>query len=50
MLSGKLDIVLDGKMDYCKAEDFVSVKCGTSHELRAINDVRAMTIGCEVKN
>lgn len=47
VLSGELDIVLDGEIEHCKAEDFVYVKCGISHELRAITDVRVMTIGCE---
>ena len=48
VLSGELDIVLvDGEIEHCQAEDFVYVKCGTSHELRAITDVRVMTIGCE---
>ena len=47
VLSGELDIVLDGKIEHCKAEDFVWVQCGTSHELRAITDVRVMTFGCE---
>jgi mannose-6-phosphate isomerase-like protein (cupin superfamily) len=47
VLSGELDIALDGVIKHCKAEDFVWVKCGTSHELRAITDVRVMTIGCE---
>lgn len=49
VLSGELDIVLDGKIEHCKAEDFVWVKCGISHELRAITDVRVMTIGCETR-
>ena len=47
VISGNLDIVLDGVIEHCKDEDFVWVKCGTSHELRAITDVRVMTIGCE---
>ena len=50
VLSGNLNIILNGKVEHCKADDFVYVKCGTSHELRAITDVRAMTIGCEIKN
>ena len=50
VLSGELDIVLDGETNHCKAEDFVYVTCGTSHELRALTDVRVMTIGCEIKN
>ena len=49
VISGALDIVLDGMVEHCKAEDFVYVKSGTSHELRAITDVRVMTIGCEVR-
>ena len=48
VLSGELDIVLDGVVEYCQAEDFLYVKCGVSHELRAITDVRVMTIGCEI--
>ena len=49
VLSGELDIMLDGVVNHCKAEDFVYVKCGTSHELRALTDVRVMTIGCEIR-
>ena len=31
-------------------EDFVySVKCGTSHELKVVTDVRVMTIECETR-
>ena len=48
VISGELDIVLDGVVEHCKAEDFVYVKCGTNHELRAVTDVRVMTIGCEI--
>ena len=46
VMSGELDIVLDGEVEHCKAEDFVWVESGSSHELRAITDVRMMTIGC----
>ena len=49
VLSGNLDVVLDGVVEHCKAEDFVYVKCGVSHELRAITDVRVMTVGCEIQ-
>lgn len=48
VLSGELDIVLNGEPEHCKAEDFMYVKCGISHELRAVTDVRVMTIGCEL--
>lgn len=47
VLSGELDIVLDGEVEHCIAEDFAYVKCGNSHELRAITDVQVMTVGCE---
>lgn len=30
VLSGKLDIVLDGVVEHCQPEDFVYVKCGVS--------------------
>lgn len=46
VMSGELDMVLDGIIEHCKAEDFVWVHCGTRHELRAQTDVRVMTIGC----
>ena len=46
VMSGNLDIRLGGETLHCKAEDFVWVKCGISHELRAVIDARMMTIGC----
>lgn len=48
VMSGELDIVLNGSIVYSKADDFVWVERGTSHELRAITDVRMMTIGCKI--
>lgn len=47
VLSGELDFILDGAVEHCTAEDFVYVKDGASHELRAITDVKVLTIGCE---
>ncbi len=46
VMSGVLDMVLDGVVEHCKEGDFVWVECGTSHELRAIADTRILTIGC----
>lgn len=46
VMSGVLDMVLDGVVEHCKEGDFVWVRCRTRHELRAITDVRMMTIGC----
>lgn len=48
VMSGELDIVLNCGIEHCKADDFVWVEHGTSHELRAITDVRMMTIGCKI--
>ena len=48
VMSGELDVVLDGAIEHCVAEDLVWVECGTRHELRAVTDVRVMTIGCGV--
>lgn len=50
VMCGELDIVLNGDIEHCKADDFVWVEHGTSHEFRAITDVRMMTIGCKIDN
>lgn len=49
VMSGVLDMVLDGEVGHCKEGDFIWVRCGVRHELRAVTDVRIMTIGCVVK-
>ena len=46
VMSGELNMVLDGEVEHCKEGDFVWVRCGVRHELRAVTDVRVMTIGC----
>ena len=46
VMSGVLNMVLNGEVEPCKEGDFVWVRCRTRHELRAITDVRMMTIGC----
>lgn len=46
VMSGELDMVLDGEVEHCKEGDFVWVESGLCHELRAVTDVRMMTIGC----
>ncbi len=46
VLSGALEIKLDDELIYCSKDDFVYVKYGVSHELRAVTNVRVMTIGC----
>lgn len=49
VLEGDLNITLNGETQHCHKDDFVYVERGTSHELKAITDVRVMTIGCEIK-
>ena len=46
VMSGVLNMVLDGEVEHSKEEDFVWVRCGVRHELHAKMDVRMMTIGC----
>lgn len=46
VMNGELDMVLDGEVEHSKEEDFVWVECGVCHELRAVTDVRMMTIEC----
>ena len=46
VMNGELDMVQDGEVEHSKEEDFVWVRCGVRHELRAIADTRILTIGC----
>lgn len=50
VLSGNLDVKLDDEVQHCTKDDFVYVRSCTSHELRAITDVRIMTIGCVIES
>ena len=50
VMSGELDMVLDGEVVHCKEGDFVWLGCGVRHELHAKTDVRMMTIGCLAEN
>ena len=50
VLEGDLDVKRDDKLLHCTKDDFVYVKSCTSHELRAISDVRIMTIGCVIES
>ena len=45
VMNGALDMVLAGKVEHCNEGDFVWVRCGVRHELRAVTDVRMMTTG-----
>lgn len=48
VMSGELDMVLNGGVEHCTEGDFVWVRCRVRHELHAKTDVRIMTIGCAV--
>lgn len=48
VLSGELDIILDGITEHCRHDDFIYVRSGSRHELRAVTNVKVMTIGCEI--
>lgn len=48
VMSGRLDMTIDGETLHCKEDDFVWVKCGARHELRAVSDARVLMLGCEV--
>ena len=48
VMNAELDMVLDGEVEHCEAEDLVWVRCGVSHDLRVVTDLMMMTIGCEV--
>ena len=49
VLSGDLDVALNDTIHHCHADDFMYVNSGTAHELRAVTDVRVMTIGCVIE-
>lgn len=49
VLSGELELILDGEKQQCKAEDFIYVSSGVAHEMHALTDVRIMTIGCVIE-
>lgn len=50
VLAGDLDVKLDDEVLHCTKDDFVYVKSLTSHELKAVTDVRIMTIGCVIES
>lgn len=50
VLSGELEMCLDGEQTTCHKDDFVLVEKCVNHELRAITDVRILTVGCVVES
>ena len=50
VLSGELEITLDGHHRRCPQQTFVYVDKCTNHELKAITDCQVMSIGCVIGN
>lgn len=53
VLDGELEATLSDEshgehIELCHKDDFLYVDAGTSHQLRAITDVRILTIGCVI--
>jgi phosphomannose isomerase type I len=50
VISGEIEVTLDGRPTTCAQDTFVYVDKCTSHELRANIDSRIMTIGCVIED
>ena len=50
VLSGELEITLDGHHRRCPQQTFVYVDKCTNHELKAITDCQEMPLGCVISN
>lgn len=50
VLEGELEAKINNEISTCKSGCFIFVPKGTSHEIKAITDVRFMTIGCEIRD
>lgn len=49
VLDGSVAITADGAEEICRKNDFIHIKARTPHSLKALSDVRLMTVGCAVK-
>ena len=49
VLEGSVAIRADGAEEICRKDDFIHIKARTPHSLKALSDVRLMTVGCAVK-
>lgn len=49
VLEGELRMTIDGHETECTENDFIHIKARTRHGLKAMSDVRLMTVGCAVK-
>lgn len=48
--SGKLQLTVGDETRVCEKGDFIIVRCGEMHQLKAIEDTELLTIGCAVNN
>lgn len=49
VLDGSVSITADGRETVCTENDFIHIKARTRHGLKALSDVRLMTVGCAVR-
>lgn len=49
LLSGEIEVTLDGEKKCCKAGEFIYVNAGITHEIVALTDCQIMTIGCVIE-
>lgn len=49
VLDGSLRMVIGGHETVCTENDFIHIKARTCHSLKALSDVRLMTVGVAVK-
>ncbi len=48
IISGNLQVKINGAIYQCTENDFIMVDCNERHELKALTDCRFMTIGCAI--
>lgn len=49
LLSGEIEVALDGEKKSCTAGEFIYVNAGITHEIVALTDCQIMTIGCVIE-
>lgn len=49
-MKGKLSLTVNDETRICTPGDFVIIRCGEAHQLKAIDDTELLTIGCAIKD
>lgn len=49
-IKGKLSLTVNDETRICMPGDFVIIRCGETHQLKAIDDTELLTIGCAIKD